>query len=332
MSIHYVGHLSAHDPLHDYLHYDILPQFGQKSHRSNFRVFHMGGSNEVYLYQEKQSQLQVVGKFFQHGGSGMEKEFHNLCLLRSYGLENRPHYVVRPLGYNGWLNCLLVEEYCKGRSLGDFVLGAIFRGQRDALYKKLTALAYFLATQHNRTANGYGVNFDEDCSYLNHIIHRLAHKHAISHDEEEELYWLRDRWHEQSRMWEDQQVLVHGDATPSNFLFGRGIEVIAIDLENMKRADRVFDVGRIVGELQHFFMQHTGNKYDAEPFIGHFLWEYSCHFPDRYSAFRSICNRVPYQMGLTLLRIARNSWVSDSYRRQLIDEAKITLRDYWKTM
>ncbi|HET9919314.1 MAG TPA: aminoglycoside phosphotransferase family protein [Ktedonobacteraceae bacterium] len=333
MSIRYIGHLAAHDPLHDYLHYDILPQFGRKSQRSTFRVFRMGGSNEVYLYQEKQSQLQIVGKFFhQHGGNGMEREFHNLCLLRSYGLENSPHYVVRPLGYNGWLNSLLVEEYCQGHSLGDFILAAIFRGQREALYKKLTALAYFLATQHNRTANGYGVNFDEDCSYLDHIVHRLAWKQAIRPEEVDEFFWLRDRWREQSRMWEDQQVLVHGDATPSNFLFGHGIEVIAIDLENMKRADRVFDVGRIAGELQHFFLQHTGNKYEAEPFVGHFLWEYACHFPDRYSAFHSICNRVPYQMGLTLLRIARNSWVSDGYRRQLIEEAKNTLRDYWKTV
>jgi aminoglycoside phosphotransferase (APT) family kinase protein len=199
------------------------------------------------------------------------------------------------------------------------------------LYKKLTALAYFLATQHNRTANGYGVNFNEDCNYFNHIVHKLARKYYISPADEEEFYWLRDRWREQPRMWEDQQVLVHGDATPSNFLFGYGLEVIAIDLENMKRADRVFDVGRIVGELQHFFLQHTGNKYEAESFIGHFLWEYSCHFPDRYSAFRSICGRIPYQMGLTLLRIARNSWVSDNYRRTLIEEAKITLRDYWKT-
>ncbi len=332
MSKQYVGHLSARDPLHDYLQYDILPQYGQKERHPAFRVFHMGGSNDVYLYQEKNSRVEIVGKFYtMHGGSAMEREFHNLCLLRSYGLANSPHYVVRPLGYNGWLNGILVEEYCQGRSLGDVLLAAIFRGQRDQLYKKLTSLAYFLATQHNRTANGYGVNFDEDCSYLDHIVRKLAGKHYIRSDEVEEFSWLRDRWREQSRMWEDQQVLVHGDATPSNFLFGSGINVIAIDLEKMKRADRVFDIGRIAGEIQHFFLQHTGNKYAAEPFIGHFLWEYSCHFPDRYSAFRSISNRIPYQMGLTLLRIARNSWVGDDHRRKLIEEAKITLRTYWQT-
>ena len=55
----------------------------------------------------------------------------------------------------------------------------------------------------------------------------------------------------------------------------------------------------------HFFLQNTGNKYAAEPFIGHFLWEYSCHFPDREQTFRSITRRVPFYMGITLLRIAR---------------------------
>ena len=127
-------------------------------------------------------------------------------------------------------------------------------------------------------------------------------------------------------MWEDNQVLVHGDATPSNLLFGRGLSVIAIDLERMTRADRVFDLGRIAGELQHYFLQATGNKAGAEPFIGHFLWEYACHFPDRHRAFRSITGRLPFQMALTLLRIARNSWVSAHHRRRLVEEAKIILR------
>ena len=127
-------------------------------------------------------------------------------------------------------------------------------------------------------------------------------------------------------MWEDNQVLVHGDATPSNLLFGRGLGVIAIDLERMKRADRVFDLGRVAGELQHYFLQASGNKDAAQPFIGHFYWEYACHFPDRDRAFRSITGRAPFQMALTLLRIARNSWVSAAHRRRLVEEAKIILR------
>ncbi len=337
MPKHYVGHLPQRDPLHHYLQYDILPQMGLSNQGAKFRVFRMGGSNEVYLYEEKHTQVQVVGKFFARNGHAdsslpekdqrMQQEFHNLHLLRSsYGLVGYPHDVVRPLGCNGWLNSLLVEEYRAGQSLSNVITDAIYAQQPDWLYQKLTALAYFLATFHNRTANGYGVNFHEDCSYLDRLVRKLAKQQLISWDDVQEFSWLRDRWCEQPRMWEDQQVLVHGDATPANFLFGPGLNVIGIDLERMKRADRVFDIGRITGELQHFFLQITGNKYAAEPFIGHFLWEYSCHFPDRESAFRSISGRVPFQMGLTLLRIARNSWLSPDYRRRLIWEAKLTLR------
>jgi Phosphotransferase enzyme family len=334
----YVGHLPGRDPLHHYLQHEILPQIGLHDLQAKFRVFRMGGSNEVYLYEEKHSHVQVVGKFFAsngHGGSHipakdqrMQQEFHNLHLMRSYGLVGYPHDVVRPLGYNGWLNSLLVEEYRGGQSLSSVITDAIFSQQSHRLYEKLTALAYFLATFHNRTANGSGVNFHEDCTYLDRLVGKLFRKQFICWDEVQEFSWLRERWREQPRMWEDQQVLVHGDATPSNFLFGQGLSVIGIDLERMKRADRVFDVGRITGELQHFFLQRTGNKYAAEPFIGHFLWEYACHFPDRESAFRSIGGRLPFQMALTLLRIARNSWISHDYRGRLIEEAKITLRTF----
>jgi hypothetical protein len=31
-------------------------------------------------------------------------------------------------------------------------------------------------------------------------------------------------------------------------------------------------------------------------------------------------------MGMTLLRIARNAWITGAYRRQLLDEAWTTLR------
>ena len=130
-------------------------------------------------------------------------------------------------------------------------------------------------------------------------------------------------------MWEDCQVFVHGDATPDNFLFGDGLAVISFDLERLKRADRVFDTGRVAAELMHFFLLMTGNKYAAEPFIGHFLWEYACHFPDRERTFEQTTRRVPFYMGTTLMRIARNPWLDWNYRLRLIHEAKQCLRRWY---
>ena len=328
----YVGHLSSHDPLHPYLVHDVLPQVGVRNGVADFRVFTMKHS-KVYLYEECHSHARVVGKFFGRSGHDtsealqrMRKEFDNLEILRSYGLAGYPHHVVRPLGTNAWLNSILVEEYAPGVPLSAFVNDAIHRGQSDPLFAKLTALAYFLANLHNRTANGQGVDFHQDCAYLNQLVRKLQSQHVIAAWDADELYWLRDRWREKPRMWEDNQVLVHGDATPSNLLFGSGLSVIAIDLERMKYADRTFDLGRIAGELQHYFLQANGNKHAAEPFIGHFLWEYACHFPDRGRAFHSITGRLPFQMALTLLRIARNAWVSAPHRARLVQEAKIILR------
>ena len=330
----YLGHLSQKDPLYGYLRYDILSQLGVNGIAPDFRVYSIPASNHVYLYEDRRSGTRLIGKFF--GGISnrspetafqrMEREFNNLHHLRSIGFTGYPHYVARPLGHNGSLDCVLVEEFCYGTPLTDFIVKAIREGAREPLFQKLTALAYFLATVHNRTASGDRVDFNRDCSYFDRIMDQLKNWGHIGWDEAQEFYWLKDRWREKGFMWEDNQVLVHGDVTPTNILFGDGLWVIAIDLERMKLADRVFDVGRVAGEIKHFFMQHTGDNLLAEPFIGHFLWEYACHFPDRDSAFASITRRVPFHMGLTLLRIARNSWINGKYRRQLLDEAKKTLR------
>jgi aminoglycoside phosphotransferase (APT) family kinase protein len=328
----YIGHLASGDPLHPYLLHDVLPQMGVRNSPADFRVFSMKHS-KVYLYEECHSHIRVVGKFFMRDGHEtaeairrMQQEYENLQFLRGYGMAGYPHYIVRPLGTNAWLNGILVEEYAAGIPLSAFVDEAIHEGHSHLLFEKLTALAYFLATLHNRTANGQGVDFDQDCAYLDRLVRKLQNQRVIGTWDADELYWLRDLWREKSRMWEDNQVLVHGDATPSNLLFGHGLSVIAIDLERMKRADRTFDLGRIAGELQHYFLQASGNKYAAEPFIGHFLWEYACHFPDRHRAFQSITSRLPFQMALTFLRIARNSWVSSPQRGRLVEEAKIILR------
>jgi len=127
-------------------------------------------------------------------------------------------------------------------------------------------------------------------------------------------------------MWQDRQVWLHGDATPANFLFGHGMDVAAIDLERMKRGDRVFDVGRVAGELQHAFMRTCGDKYRAEPFIGHFLWEYCGHFPDHQRTFESVTARVPYYMAVNLLRIARNDYIGRGYGGRLVKQAGELLR------
>ena len=333
MNYAYLGHLPHADPLHGYLQHDILPQLGVPPHNTEFRVFQSAYSSNVYLYEETHSRRRLIGKFYpahhDHLGQSLGTgriEFNNLCFLRDMGFASSPHYVVRPLGFNAGLTGLLMMEFLDGAALGTVINDAIFLGQRERLFRKLTALAYFLATMHNRTAKDWPVTFSDPCDYMGRLITSLTTKRGMGEGHSSELYALRETWRSQGVMWEDRAVLVHGDVTPSNFLFGQGLSVMAIDLERMQWADRVFDLGRLCGELKHFFFQGIGDPAAAEPFIGHFLWEYCCHLPNRRDAFAAITKRVPFYLGITLLRIARNSWISPDYRLQLVQEAKQTLR------
>ncbi len=335
MGKQYLGHLPETDPLRNYLKFDIQPQLTGFRDRVDYRVFRLNGSNDVYLYEERYTGVQMIGKFFlsrnevdpDTASRRLDREFRNLAMMRGFGFTGGgPHYVARPLGRNEWLNRLLITEFCQGEMLSNVLERAIVNRDSGLLYRKLTALAWFLATFHNRTAGEDRVDFNASTAYGDSLVQRLLEQTVIGWEDACELYWLRDRWRDEEKMWLDRQVWVHGDATPDNFLFGDDLSVITFDLERVRRADRVYDTGRIAGELQHVFLLATGNKYAAEPFIGHFLWEYACHFPDRERTFETTCRRVPFYMGMTLLRIARNNWLGWEYRRRLIYEAKLCLR------
>ena len=328
MNSRYLGHLSQDDPLYKYLQEDIAPQLGIHSGEARYRVFQSNNSRNVYLYEIAGTPCRLIGKFrppvFIREGSyardRAETEYRNLVFARSLGFDWFPHFVVRPLGFNPGLNNLVVMEHARGRSLSTIIYQAIFQGRRQRLFRKLGHLAHFLAEFHNRTAGEWRVNFHQSCDYMGQLVRSLADR-GVDAWHLAELYHLREDWRGRDLMWEDSHVLVHGDATPANFLFGPKRDVICFDLERMMWADRVFDVGRLCGELKHFYFRCTGHIQSAEPFIGHFLWEYSGHFPDQERTFRAITRRLPFYMGITLLRIARNSWVDWDYRWRLLDEA-----------
>ncbi len=64
MNIIYLGRLSEHDPLHGYLQHDIQPQISGASGSSGYRVFRLNGSNDVYLYEDRNTGTKLIGKFF----------------------------------------------------------------------------------------------------------------------------------------------------------------------------------------------------------------------------------------------------------------------------
>ncbi len=323
----YLGHLPLEDPLYTYLQTHIAPQTGNVQPDACYRVFRFADSRDVYLYEDIYSGLKFVGKFFKssdsnHARNKGEREFNNLLFLRSLGLSSPPYCVVRPYGFNSAIDNVLVLEYIDAVPLSAIIDSALRHGKTQRLYRTLSALARFLAVFHCRTAGNHSVDFDESRQYMESLLRSLMVKRGLGNEQADEFRFWADAWRRRSCMWEDCAVLVHGDVTPSNLLFGRNRDVFAIDLEKMKWADRVFDLGRLCGELKHFFFRATGNPMAAEPFIGHFLWEYVHDQPDKEGAFVFITRRIPFYMGITLLRIARNSWIDRDYRWRLVHEAR----------
>lgn len=330
MNGEYVGHLSADDPLYDFLGKILRDQLQFDNAVVKYRVFRLSGTHEVYCYQEKYSHARIICKFYGprfKSDPGLaaivaQQECDNLQILRGYDLIGYPHHVIQPLGVNPDINCVLALEYYTGEELTQAIRRATAHHGDTCLFWRLKALAYFLSSQHNRTEKDEGIDFEVECDYFDTIIRTLLESSRIDKADAEELCWLRSLWRDRPQMWQDRQVWLHGDATPGNFLFGDGLQVGAIDLERMRRGDRAFDVGRVVGELQHAFMITTAHKSLAEPYISYFFHEYSSHLADSRAAFDCITARTPFYMGLNHLRIARNDYITEAYGRRLVRQAK----------
>ena len=330
----YLGHLSLNDPLQGYLRDAILPQLATVQREPRWRVYRVSAESDVYLYEDKWSGVRVVGKFYararglngSNAPQSAENEYRNLEYVRSLGFTGPPDTVVRPLGVNRDLGDLLVVEHVTGEQLDAVIDAAGGSGRGERLYAKLAGLARFFARLHNTTAGGERVDFFRTQAYFDRVLGYLETQGIASANRLARLRELGHAYVARPELWQDVQVCVHGDATPSNFLFGHGRDVCAIDLERMHRDDRVYDVGRLCGELKHCLLRDTGDPARSEPFIGHFLWEYAGYFPDRQRAFDAVTARLPFYLGLTLLRIARNHWLDDAYRRRLVHEAKAILK------
>lgn len=324
--MHYLGHLQRNDPLYDYLYHQIfVAELGIEPSKG-FRVFALNGSNAVYLYEDRRYRRRVLGKFFErhHGhdnAAAAQHEFQVLSLLHGNGLGHGQHRVVQPLGVNPAFADVLFECYVLGEPLHRIWARTRPGHDDQEMYHSLSDLAYFLARLHNHNVRGDAVRFREVFPYFDKIVARLWRRGRAKQSEIDRLYALRQRWADDPAMYADHCVRLHGDATPANFLVTGHHQLTAIDFERSHFGDRAYDLGMIAGELKHWALRQHNDGGVAENYIGHFLWEYSRHFPDQPAAFRAITQRLPFYMSLTLLRIARNSYLGDHTAHILVHEA-----------
>lgn len=329
----YLGVLDRGDPLYDVLAVRIYPELRAPV----FHVERLSHHRLVYRYREAQTNRAVVGKFFDRAERDEDKvtrikgEYRNLIRLRYLGLNGHPHSVVKPLCREERIGLALAEEYVGGRDLDHYLQRAAWHDAPAALGRVLDHLADFLHRLHSRSAAGPNgasarstARLDDAGEYFARIVAKLEQQRLLEPHEVLAYARLRDRWLARSRM-QAAAVTVHGDATPTNFLFPTAEDVVAIDLERMKPADQAYDLGMVCGELKHAFLWRTGRRDLSEPFIGRFLRRYAGRYSEPDEAFQAITHRTPFYMALTELRIARNTWLDWVYRRRLVREASACL-------
>jgi aminoglycoside phosphotransferase (APT) family kinase protein len=321
-------------PLHDYLTDTAAPVEGFGPDSPVFELNPLDHARSVFVCRDRRSSASIVCKFFSARSNLpegeplhlMDFEFNTLTRVRSAGFEKPPFRAVRPLGRRESFGCLLAEEYVEGRDLDHFIARAAHYGGGEDLDSRLDTLADFFAGLHRSTFSPQRHNFGRTCRDFRMLVRSLLQVEGMPGEELCELLHLCDKWENQNEMWTDFSSLVHGDATPTNFLFDRTEGVTAIDFERSHMGDPVYDVGLLVAELKHHFALRIHQATASEPFIAGFLRRYAACAGHEDTGFEQLTFRSRFYMAMGELRIARNPWLPLGHRRWLVCEACRCLR------
>jgi aminoglycoside phosphotransferase len=293
-------------------------------------------SREVCRFTFNGSGPAVVGKFFTAypavlpPDKGLAQEYDNYLRAADLGLTNGCARIPRLLGRHPESRLGLLLEAVPGPDLDALLQRAVSQGEHAPLYLGLESLAELLAFLHSRPLPETPVSGGEALVYLDKLQLQLHGLGLLTRGDEAALAAERRAWEDRLQQYPDRQVLVHGDATPTNFLFpphgGRGASpygaAVALDLERLRAADRLWDLSWVAGELKHAWAWRTGHAAAAEDAIGRFFAAYLAALPLDPKRQERLFLINPFYMALAELRIARNNYLSWEYRRWLVAEAR----------
>ena len=251
-----------------------------------------------------------------------KREFDNLSLLYyDLGFKSGIYRVPRPYFYGNNNECYYIaEDFVEGEDLDHYLERGILNPLKyyGKLLRKLSQVANWLSNLHSLTYLDIPSSKDQQLDYMNKLISSLRGWNKFDLFEYR-IVDLIDRW----KVKIDRadflfSSLVHGDATPTNFII-KGDVVYAIDLERMKRQHPLWDVGFICSEIKHYYMWKGKSSYDAEPVVSHFFRVYSDSF-GRVD-FKLLSDYLPFFMAMGYMRISRNTWLHDDHRMRLLEEA-----------
>jgi hypothetical protein len=269
----------------------------------------------------------VVGKFFSayppatDRDHSLDGEYGNYLWAEALGLAGGAGLIPRLLGRSPRAGLGLVLEAVSGPDLDQALAMACHQGESEQLYCRLEKLAGLLAVFHTRPLPGQPVSPQPALDYFAKLRRQLREQGLLTGEDEQALQDEAATWAGRLARFPDHQVPAHGDATPTNFLFPDG-RVVAVDLERLRPADRLWDLSWVAGEIRHAWGWRTGQMAGAEPAIGHFFASYLRALPADAALTRRIFALNPFYMALAELRIARNNYLSQDYRLGLVAEAR----------
>jgi hypothetical protein len=319
--------LPADHPLHRLL----APHLGA-DRGSGFRVERLPASRPVFRFSLDGNGSGLVGKFFvdqtpvTSQDRSLAQEYQKYLTARDLGLA-AAGLIPRLLGRSAEARLGLLLEGIAGPDLDYFLTKACQGREMEACFDKVAKLGGLLAFFHTRPLPAEPVSLTPVFAYFQKLQGQLQALGLLSPADLEFLAAAARHWENLVAAFPDRQVLLHGDATPTNFLFPDG-RVLAVDLERLRPGDRLFDLSWVAGELRHAWGWRGRDFADSEALIQSFFRAYLQALPADDHLIRRIFVLNPLHMALAEMRIARNPYLSWEYRRTLVAEARLCLGHY----
>lgn len=299
------GYLEPGDAFRDWLAgvlADRLPE-----HDGDVRVYRIEpASHVVCRYEFVGTGVSVIGKFFGAPQGANTRYDPDAAMKNEYDrLRRASGWILVPdaLATNSRFHSVLVTGYIPGPTIRELLAAGA------SLYDPLTGVAHLLRRLHDNTRTS--CDREREFAYF----HKVLDQNALPAPLRERFNRLLGAWWHSTRISRDEGCMVHGDATPANYLYDGG--VWAIDFEGARdHAHPVRDPGILAAELK----ASHGNGSRAEDYIGHLLWHYSRGEEE----FRRHTADLPFFMALGYLRIARLPWRA-AERDWLLQEAEACL-------
>ncbi|MHB8069216.1 MAG: phosphotransferase family protein [Desulfobaccales bacterium] len=286
----------------------------------------LSSSRQVVRFSVAGGDAAVVGKFFSNyppatsPDRSLDREYANYLWAAALGLTQGPGWVPRLLGRHPQTRLGLVLAAVPGPNLDQALFRACHQGDQEQLCHCLEKLAGLLAVFHTRLPAEQPSSPQPALRYFDKLQRQLQGPGLLTAGEARVFREEKAAWAARLRQLPDPLVLVHGDATPTNFLFPDG-RAVALDLERLRPGDRLWDLSWVAGELKHTWGLRTGYMDGAEPAIGHFFAAYFRALPADAALQQRIFCLNPFYMALAELRIARNGYLPWEHRRALVAEA-----------